>query len=491
MKTFIACLATETNSFSPLPTSYASFDEGMIHHGTATSSKPLYWTGAMSLWRKEAEARGWDVAESLAAFAQPSGPTLRKVYEQFRDEILADLKAAMPVDIVLLQLHGAMIADGYPDCEGDLIAHIRALAPDAKIGGLLDPHCHLTEVMLTKADALICFKEYPHIDILDRGAELFALIADAAEGKTNPVMRDYDCRIVMAMPTPEGPMRAFVDAMSARESEPGILSLSLAHGFPWGDHERTGARALAITDGDPALAEKIAREIGEKLWAEKDAIFQKVLTIDEALDLAAGHNQGPIVLADMSDNAGGGAPGDATFVLRAMLDRGLTSVVSGLYWDPQLVRLCQDAGEGATLPVRLGGKVGPMSGDPLDLTVTIKRIVPGLAQTFGTLPVELGTSVWLSIDTGTNDPSENIDIVVNDIRTQTFHPDAFTQIGIDVQAKRHVVVKSSNHYRAGFAPIASVIIPIASPGAITPDFTAIPYKIRSLNYWPRVENPFA
>lgn len=491
MKCFIACLATETNSFSPLPTGIAAFEEGDVHHGTATQGAPVYWTGALHLWRKKAEAKGWQVAESLAAFAQPGGPTVRKVYEDFRDEIVADLKAAMPVDVILLQLHGAMIADGYPDCEGDLIASCRAVAPEAKIGALLDPHCHLTEQMLTEVTALICFKEYPHIDILERGAELFALLADAAEGKTNPVMRDYDCRIIMAMPTPEGPMRAFVDAMTARESEPGVLSLSLAHGFPWGDHERTGARALAITDGDPALAETMAREIGEKLWREKEAIFQEVLTIDQALDKAAGHNQGPIVLADMSDNAGGGAPSDSTFLLRAILDRGLTSVASGIYWDPVVVRLCAEIGEGAQLAIRLGGKCGPMSGDPLDLNVTIKRVATGLSQRFGTLPVTLGTIAWLSIDAGTGDETDNIDLIVNDTRTQTFHPEAFTQLGIDLSKKRHVCVKSSNHYRAGFAPIASVIIPIAAPGAITPDFTAIPYRHRSLTYWPRVENPFA
>ena len=491
MKTFIACLATETNSFSPMPTGLAGFAEGVIHHGTATRHPAIYWTGALHLWRDLAEARGWPVVESLAAFAQPSGPTVRKVYEDFRDEILRDLTAAMPVDIVLLQLHGAMIADGYPDCEGDLIARIRQIAPEARIGATLDPHCHLTEAMLHNATALICFKEYPHVDVLERARDLFTLLVDAAEGRTNPVMRDHDCRIIMGMPTPEGPMRAWVDAMIARESEPGVLSLSLAHGFPWGDHPRTGARALAITDGDPVQAETLARELGEKLWREREAIFQQVLSIDAALDRAAGHNHGPIVLADMSDNAGGGAPSDSTFLLRAMLDRGLTSIASGIYWDPGVVRLCVDAGEGATLPVRLGGKCGPMSGDPLDLTVTICRVATDLTQRFGSLPVNLGTIVRLTIDAGTGDPADDIDLVVNDTRTQTFHPEAFTQLGIDLGRKRHVCVKSSNHYRAGFAPIASTIIPIASPGAITPDFAAIPYQHRALNYWPKVEDPFA
>jgi microcystin degradation protein MlrC len=486
MKVFIAALATETNSFSPLPTGLAGFVEGGLFHGDATRHPVSYWTGAMHLWRGRAESRGWDVVESLATFAQPAGPTVRRVYEDLRDEILGDLRAALPVDMVLLQLHGAMIADGYPDCEGDLIARIREIVPGARIGGLLDPHCHLTEAMLTGADALICFKEYPHIDIEDRADELFRLIAGAAEGYVHPVMRDHDCRIIMAMPTPTGAMRAFVDAMIAREDEPGVLSLSLAHGFPWGDHPRTGARSLAITDGDPALAERMAEEIAAKLWAEREAIFQPVHDIPTALDMAQAAPAGPVVLADMSDNAGGGAPSDATFLLRAMLERGMRDFATGIFWDPVAVRICADAGEGARLSLRLGGKCGPMSGDPLDLEVTVRRVATGLTQRFGRLPQGLGTAVWLS--TG---PGNDIDIVVNDARTQTFHPEAFTGLGVDLAVRRYICVKSSNHYRAGFAPIAALIVPIATPGAITPDFTAIPYRHRSPKYWPKVEDPFA
>lgn len=486
MKLFIASLATETNTFSPLPTGLAGFQEGGLYHGDATRQPVSYWTGSLHLWRHEAEARGWQVVESLATFAQPAGPTVRKVYEDLRDEILNDLRAALPVDMVLLGLHGAMIADGYDDCEGDLIARIRAIAPEAKIGGLLDPHCHLTEAMLENATALICFKEYPHIDIEARAGELFALIADATEGRCTPVMRDYDCRIIMALPTPDGAMRAYVDAMIAREAEPGVLSLSLGHGFPWGDHPRTGARALAITDGDPALAERMARELGEKLFAERKAIFQPVHDIPTALDMASAAPAGPVVLADMSDNAGGGAPSDATFLLRAMLERGMDDFATGIFWDPVAVRICSEAGEGARLALRLGGKCGPMSGDPLDLEVTVRRVATGLTQRFGRLPQGLGTAVWLS--TG---PKGTSDIVVNDNRTQTFHPEAFTGLGIELSARRYVCVKSSNHFRAGFAPIATQIVPVAAPGAITPDFTAIPYTRRAPNYWPKVEDPFA
>ncbi len=483
MKVFIAGLSTETNSFSPLPTGMISFREGSIHHGNATQDAVQYWTGPLHVWRARAEAAGWSVIESLSAHAQPAGPTVRAVYEGFRDEILRDLRDAGGADVILLALHGAMIAEGYEDCEGDLIAACREIAPDAVIGGLLDPHCHLTETMLDKATLLVAFKEYPHIDIEARAEDLFTLAADAATGKTRPIMRDWDCRMVLAMPTPSGPMREFVDAMQAREGTEGILSLSIAHGFPWGDHPRVGARSLAICDGDGDGAQAVAQQLGQSLYDLRHVLNTPIPDIDSALDQAEAETEGPIVLADMSDNAGGGAPSDATFLLRAMIKRGMRGVASGLFYDPGAVRICREAGEGATLDLRVGGKHGPMSGDPLDLRVTVRKCASNLTQRFGALPAPIGEAVWIT--------AGDIDIVINDVRTQTFHPEAFTQLGIDLSQRRYVCVKSSNHYQAGFNPIAARVIPVATPGAITPDFANIPYTRRSRDYYPAIEDPLS
>ena len=278
-------------------------------------------------------------------------------------------------------------------------------------------------------------------------------------------------------------MRDFVDAMAAREGKDGILSLSIAHGFPWGDHPRVGTRALAICDGDAAKAAAVAEDLGQRLFALRHELHRDLPDMNRALDLATAEHEGPVVLADMSDNAGGGAPSDATFLLREIFRRGLTSVATGIFWDPVATRICREAGEGATLPLRLGGKCGPMSGDPLDLTVTVRRCASGLTQRFGELPVPLGETVWIE--------SDGVDIVLNDNRTQTFHPEAFEQLGIDLATRRIVCVKSSNHYRAGFDPIAARVIPVATPGAITPDFANIPYKNRARTYWPAMEDPFA
>jgi len=157
-------------------------------------------------------------------------------------------------------------------------------------------------------------------------------------------------------------------------------------------------------------------------------------------------------------------------------------VLSGLYWDPVAVRMCQEAGEGSTFDLRIGGKVGRASGDPVDLTVNVKRIIADAQQTFGTSKNRMGDAVWLQ--TG------GIDLVLNSVRTQTFHPDAFTQLGIDPSAYHVVVVKSTQHFYAGFAPIAAEVIYVAAPGAIPPDFAAIPYEKFTSPYWPRVEDPF-
>ena len=482
MKMFMASLATETNSFSPIPTGWSGFKEHLYSKTASRGEAGLYAT-AVTAWRNMAEEKGWEVVEGLATYAQPAGPTVRAVYETMRDDILSDLTAAMPVDVVLLSMHGAMIAEGYDDCEGDMLQRVRAIVgPDAVVGLEIDPHCHLTEEMLEAATAIICYKEYPHIDITERAVDLFHLCADAAEGKTRPVMRDYDCRMMAMYHTPFEPVRGYVDRMSAMEGQGGVLSVSLAHGFPWGDNPRVGTRTLVITDGDAELAATRARELGEELWEMRHDL-RSFPSMEAGLDRAVAANAYPVVLADFADNAGGGAPSDSTFVLRAALDRGLTDIAFGIFWDPVLVGMCIDAGEGAVLPVRIGGKIGPMSGDPVDLTVRVRGIARDAVQHLGTAAMGMGDAVWLEAPGG-------VHIVVNTRRTQCFHPEAFECLGLDLSTLKIVVVKSSQHFYDGFAPIASEVIHLATPGAIPPDYSIIPYTKRDDNFWPKTENPF-
>jgi microcystin degradation protein MlrC len=274
--------------------------------------------------------------------------------------------------------------------------------------------------------------------------------------------------------------------MQDLEGKDGVLSVSLAHGFPWGDVPDASAKVIVVTDNDADKAAATAADLGSLIWSKRAETHPSGLSIDDALDQAIQSTAGPMVLADLGDNAGVGAPSDSTFMLRRILDRGVENVASGLYWDPVSVRFCLEAGEGATFDLRIGGKVGFASGTAVDLRITVRKIIRGAQQSFGGSIVGMGDAVWVSAD---ND--QELDLILNSGRVQTFHPDAFEQFGIDLSRKNIVVVKSTQHFYAGFAPIAKDVIYVAAPGAIVPDFANIPFSKLDKPYWPNVADPFA
>jgi microcystin degradation protein MlrC len=485
MKIFAATFATETNTFAVVPTGRVDFDAYGIYRGDGSIKSPDGMGAFHAELCRLAAPDGHSVAESLVTFAQPSGTTLRAVYEEFRQDILDDLKAALPVGAVQLYLHGAMVADGYDDCEGDLIQHVRRIVgPDVPIGVELDLHCHFTEAMRTAADIIICYKEYPHTDGIDRLRELYRLTMQQAAGKLRPVTAMHDCRMVGLWHTTAEPMKSFVRRMQSFEGRDGVLSVSLGHGFPWGDTPDTGARLWVVADGDLAKATALAAQLGREFRDLRHQTYTAPLSIADAVAKALAAKSGPVVLADVGDNAGGGAMSDSTFILRALLDAGARDAVLGCYWDLGAVALCRSAGVGATLDLRIGGKCGPLSGDPVDLRVTVRAILDDHGQHALSLRYLLGTCVWVQAANG-------IDLVLNTTRSQVFTPEAFEPLGIRLADKKIIVVKSSQHFHAGFAPIAKDIIYVGSPGSTAQDFARIPFRKRSLDYGPRIENPGA
>ena len=482
MKLLIACLATETNTFSPMPTGRNAFEATLVTRH-ATQQPGNLFTAPLHEWRRMAEEKGWGVVESLSAAAQPAGTTVRAVYEGYRDEILADIKAHKP-DMLLMSMHGAMVADGYDDCEGDMMARARALmGPDKVIGLELDPHNHLTEAMLSNATLIINYKEYPHVDAPERARELFVMAADAAAGKTKPVMRAYDCRMLTLIETMKEPAKSFVQAMKDAEGKDGILSVSLTHGFPWADVADVGAKTLVIADGSAEKAANLAKEFGHRLWDIREGLRMNYPDIGQALDIVAASNHGPIALADMGDNAGGGAPADSTFFLQEILKRGMKDIAHGIFWDPVLVAMCQDAGVGARMRVRLGGKICAESGDAVDIEATVRGIREGMTQKLGDSDMPMGTGVWLDAD--------GVHLIVSSIRTQNFSPSVYTDLGIDITAMKALIPKSTNHFYQNFERISPQVIHVRSPGTVTPDMTIIPFTKRDGNFWPKVENPFS
>lgn len=337
--------------------------------------------------------------------------------------------------------------------------------------------------MLDNATLLAFMKEYPHTDAIDRLREVVPICFRVASGSCHPVWAVEDCRMISFWPTQAEPMRSFVDRMMAREGKDGILSISFVHGFPYGDTPDTGAKALVYADGDRAPAMQVAEQLRREIWDIREQTRIKPLSLEQAIDRMAREDQGLLVVADMADNPGGGAPGDSTFILRAALDRGVQGIALHCY-DPLLVRRCSECGIGARVDARIGGKTASTSGEPVDLSIEVMALDEDAQQT-GTGddgPVKLGPSAWVR--------GAGLDLLLVSRREQLFHPDAFTRLGLDVSKLRAVVVKSTNHFVAGFAPIAREIVYVDTPGALRPDTARIPYKVFDRPYWPRMENPW-
>jgi len=478
MRLFAASLSTETNTFSPIPTGIDSFKARGYYKAGEHPDVMLQYSGPLWAARQRAKTHGWTVIEGAVAGAVPAGLTTRYAYETLRDEILDDLKNAGPVDVVLLGLHGAMVADGYDDCEGDLIANVRKIVgPTVVIGAELDPHCHMTPLMYETADVLVCFKEYPHTDILERGYDLVDLCTDKAQGKTQPKIGVYDCDMISIMHTSRDPMRSFVDRLFELEKTPGILSVSVVHGFPWGDVPGMGSKVIVYTDNDPALAYQLAQELGKEIIGFREALQTPSPTTEQALDIVANNGLYPAVLADSADNAGGGAGSDSTFVLSTFLERQIRDAVIGPIWDPGVVALCMDAGEGAVLPLRIGGKISPASGQPVDVVAVVKALkhdacMTGLANT----SVLLGDVAVVE--------AEGITLVITSRRNQAIGCDLFTQFGIDLLQCKYIVVKSSQHFYADYSKVAAQVLYLNTPGSLTFDLSSLPYKKLIYPKWP-------
>jgi len=250
MRLFTATLATETNTFSPLPTSIENYRESVfMRPGEHPADAPRMCTAPLFVGRARAALEGFELIEGSCFAASPAGTTNRADYETMRDEILGQLEAAMPVDGLLLGLHGAMVAHGYDDVEGDIVERARAIVgPTCVIGVELDPHCHLTMKRVSQADIIVLYKEFPHTDVVERAEDVLDLVLATLRGKIKPVMSVYDCRQIQSYPTTIQPMRGLVDKCTALEGRDGVLSVSIGHCFPYGDVPESGARILVLTD---------------------------------------------------------------------------------------------------------------------------------------------------------------------------------------------------------------------------------------------------
>ena len=484
MKWIVGGFAHETNTFSTVATDVEAFrlqqylsdpDEiRAAHSGNAT---------VVGGFLDGIDARGDEAVLTVAAHATPSGLVTRDAFETMTGHILDGVKSHPDANGVLLGLHGAMVADGFDDGEGETIRRVREAVGDKPIVVVLDLHTHLTELMVEQATAIIGYQKYPHTDMGERGAEAVELIGRIASGEVKPVaaMNKPPMMPPVGMCHTESGLYVDLWADALRADRPKeILTTSLFAGFPFADVPSLGYAVLTYADGDQAIADAEAERLGNEAWEGREAFTYHPTSIEDAVSRARQVGGGPVVIAEMADNPGGGSANDGVEVLRELLKQGVGRAAVGTIYDPDVVRQATDVGVGATLKTSLGAKTDDMHGKPIDIEGRVRLIYNGRYIYKG--PMSRGATGDIGLTAVVN--VSGIDVMVCSKRVQTRDPEVFRSAGIDPMDNDILVVKSAVHFRAGFNPIAKEIIIADGPGLTSLDLSIFPYtKIRS-PMWP-------
>lgn len=431
MKIFTAALLTESSDLTPIPTTEKGWEV------TRTPVVNGVHSNVLSIWRHMAEDKGWEVSESICAVGITGGRVVRSVYEKLRAEILDDLKHAMPVDAVILNLHGAAMAYGYDDCEGDLLSCIREMVgSEITVGCELDPHCHISKKMMDHATILVLYKTMMHTDIEDRAIDLFYLVEDTLEKRITPVMALFDCRMMNCTGFDESkePMKSCYDRICAVETLPDVLSISPVHGFPLADIPDMGSKMLVVTDNNLSLAAELAETLGHAFHTVGTQLL--IEGIDSSLDKAqkrACEGEKAISLCEISDLVGCGFPTDCTEVIHAMIRRGMTNLAVGFIWDPLAVAICLDVGAGVQIKARFGGKASYRSGIPLDLKVIVDRVYKDIS-------IKSWGGVTTCCDAAVVRHGQTI-LLLTSTRVVGDGYDSFRQLGVDPSDKEYLLFK--------------------------------------------------
>lgn len=416
------------------------------------------------------EAAGAEIVPLAWSFANPAGPVTREAFERISALILAALSDALPVDGVVLELHGAMVSDDFPDAEGELLRRARAVVgPDIPIAVTLDPHANMTPLMVWMADVLVPYRTYPHVDMRAMGVRATELLLKRiARGRPWAMaFRELDFLIpITSQCTMVEPMAGVMAARAAIEAEHAV-ELAYCFGFPYADFDGCG-QAIAAWAESGTAAELAVDALAAEIAAREAAFAGGVMEAEEAVARALAAPRHPIVIADTQDNPGGGGHGDTTGMLAELLKQGAEGAVLAPMNDAEAAAACHAAGEGATVTLALGGK---SDGAPLQVTGVVERLSDGRFTLEGPMgkgnPANLGLTALLRVG--------GVGVVIVSRKMQAHDQAIFRHLGVEPAAQRIVVVKSSVHFRAHFQPIAAEVLVAAAPGPVVADPATLPF----------------
>jgi len=471
----------ECNTFSTTLTDRAAFQQRVLVEGDEDVRARFANTRTELGAHLDAAARyGWTLVQPFAAHATPSG---RVTTDMLDFAVRTAVAASAGVDGALLALHGAMVAQEEEDAEGCLLQALRAaLGPDKPIVITLDLHANVTRRMAENANAIIAFRTYPHIDQYEVGTEGAALL--------DRMLRTGELTSTYLFKPPlldgcdhgrthgSGPMpRLLAQAEDIRKRHPGLGLdvISITAGFPWSDIAEAGPAVTVSTTAGRAEATRALAPLMDEVWRTRDERSIRLLDLDElvgTLREAAGADR-PVVVSDFSDNPGHGAPGDGVAVIKALVAGGIRQAAVAAICDPEAVQQCHRAGAGATLELEFGARVFPeIYGEPMRARCRVLRVGDGKLTQLG--PMRKGMQMFLG-PTATIE-IEGVQVVLATHNLQVADLAYFYANGIDPLQQKVLVVKSQQHFRAAFEPIASQVLLTDSGGFVSPNLSKLPYK---------------
>jgi len=471
-------MSHETNSFSIQETDEQAFIDRYIILGSRAIAARGQANTELAGFLDTSRAHGWQVNHVLSACAGPSGKVRSETFDWLCHPILSMIKKHQ-FDGLLFGLHGAMDLDFCEDGEGEFLQRVRRLVGrDIPIAITLDPHANVSDQMCSLADIIVSFKTYPHIDMREAGRLAGEILHRTMHGEIKPSTIGVGRPMLEEVNggrTDIGPMIQRISAARAYEAQADVFAVSINAGFASADVSDVGPTVLVTGQGDLAAHTAFAETIADDIWDRRHEVLNDYLTVEEAAAIAATYDpsDGPLVIADYADNPGAGAYGDSTELLRALLEAGVRKACFGPMVDGEVVKELSSSVVGERIHVALGGKTDPrFGGEPLELEVELVSTSNG--DFVGDGPMRHGLH-------GTFGPSAvvrvgGIEVLVVTLARQILDRQQFQAFGIDPQSKHVVALKSMQHFRAAFEPIAGRVIVCDSGALCTPRYDRLPYR---------------
>lgn len=493
MRIAIGQLWQESNTFNPIPTTRRDFEQFGIVRGSqliermADTNELGGFIQSLRSWPEQPEIVGL-----IRLPAWPGGTATFDTFTWIRQELTEALRRALPVDAVLLALHGALVAQQVPDVDGEVLDALRAMVgPSVPIVATLDLHANITERMVRAADALVLYHTTPHIDVFETGQRGAAVLRRILVQGVRPFRAFQKLPLVVPAERantqdPASVSYALRQRLQTLEREPGILCAGLATVQPWLDIPELGSSVVVVGEGDGELARKTCGEIAAEVWRRRRDYLPELVSVVEGVRAAYDNKHGLVVLSDSADATTSGAPGDSTIVLRELLKYDWPAPALVTLVDPDVVELAQRVGIGAEITAEVGAKRDRRFSQTLRVTARVHNLFEAQFIMSGHLarnmPIDMGLSAVLQCG--------QIYIVVTSRSGPHFAPQLFQTARLDPFAARVLVAKSPCGFRAAYETYAQKILIVRAPGCAPSDFWNYEYRNipRPLWPWDEIEN---